>query len=476
MHLLTLEPSFAAWHRVARRALQAEWAWDTVLWEDASDSQLALGLLDETPASVAQAAVSAPTYSVPKAFMDMARTVACHRSAHRWSLLYRVLWRITHGEHHLLKVAVDPDVHELHTMEKSVRRDVHKMRAFVRFREVVHEGQVLYVAWFEPQHHILELNAPFFIDRFAGMQWSILTPERCLHWDGVKATYTPGVSRHEAPTGDAMESLWLQYYAHIFNPARVKTHAMLAEMPMKYWRNLPEAAIIPTLLEQASPRVEVMMERSHALQSQLKEAHPADVPNTNDLEVLRDAAATCKACPLYKDATQTVFGEGHVSAEIVFLGEQPGDQEDLAGKPFVGPAGRLLDQALQEAGIDRETCYVTNAVKHFKWKRQGKRRLHQTPVQAEIHACKPWWRAELAIIKPRILVCLGATAARTVLEHAVKIGDVRGEFMETTWCEKTLVTVHPSSLLRQPDPEIRAEEMARFVADLKLVARALASR
>lgn len=126
---------------MARRALQAEWAWDTVLWEDASDSQLALGLLDETPASVAQAAVSAPTYSVPKAFMDMARTVACHRSAHRWSLLYRVLWRITHGEHHLLKVAVDPDVHELHTMEKSVRRDVHKMRAFVRFREVVHEGR-----------------------------------------------------------------------------------------------------------------------------------------------------------------------------------------------------------------------------------------------------------------------------------------------------------------------------------------------
>lgn len=227
MHLLTIEPSFAAWHRVARQALQAGWPWDTVLWEEASDCQPALGLLDDSSAHVAQSAASGPVFNVPKSFMEMARTVACHRSDQRWGLLYRVLWRLTHGEHHVLKVAGDHDVHELLTMEKSVNRDMHKMRTSVRFRELVYEGVVSYVAWFEPQHHILELNAPFFIDRYAGMQWSILTPERCLHWDGVKAAYTPGVSQREAPNSDVMESLWLRYYAHFFNPVRVEAHAAL---------------------------------------------------------------------------------------------------------------------------------------------------------------------------------------------------------------------------------------------------------
>ncbi|HSJ04155.1 MAG TPA: UdgX family uracil-DNA binding protein, partial [Verrucomicrobium sp.] len=465
--------------------------WDTVLWEEESAEQPELHLAEDPvaapdvpvplhPPSPAHAPTGdivqeddAPIFKVPRRFVDLASTVACHQAGHRWGLLYRVLWRITHGEHHLLQVEVDADVHELLMMEKAVRRDVHKMRAFVRFREVVHVGTTRYVAWFEPQHHIVELNTPFFVDRFAGMEWSILTPQRCVHWDGVKAVYTPGVSRHEAPTGDAMEALWLQYYSHIFNPARVKTHAMLAEMPIKYWKNLPEAAVIPTLLQQALPRVDTMMARSHALQSGLKEAHPATVPDTDDLEVLRDAAASCKACPLYKDATQTVFGEGLAKAEIVFIGEQPGDQEDVAGKPFVGPAGKLLNQALEDAGIDRKTCYVTNAVKHFKWKRQGKRRLHQTPVQAEIKACKPWWQAELGILKPRVLVCLGVTAAKVVLDHAVKIGDVRGEFMETPWSAHTLVTVHPSSLLRQPDIAAKELAYAQFVEDLKKVARSL---
>lgn len=228
MHLLTIEPSFAAWHRVARQALQAGWSWDTVLWEDASDCQPALGLLDDSPSHVAQAATHGPVFSVPKAFMEMARTVACHRSAHRWGLLYRVLWRLTHGEHHVLRVAADRDVHELLTMETAVNRDVHKMRSSVHFHEVVYEGVVCHVAWFEPQHRILELDAPFFIERYAGLRWSILTPERCLHWDGVKAAYTPGLSQHEAPNSDVVASLWLRCYAHIFTPIRVQAHASLA--------------------------------------------------------------------------------------------------------------------------------------------------------------------------------------------------------------------------------------------------------
>jgi DNA polymerase len=193
----------------------------------------------------------------------------------------------------------------------------------------------------------------------------------------------------------------------------------------------------------------------------------ATVPSTRSLAVLRKAALRCRACPLYRNATQTVFGEGPKNARIVFIGEQPGDSEDREGRPFVGPAGKLLDRALAEIGISRESCYVTNAVKHFKWKPRGKRRLHEKPDRGEIHACRPWWNAELALLRPHMLVCLGSTAARAVFERDVKITAERGVFVETPWCPRTLITVHPSALLRIPDSAGRAREYARFVADLR---------
>jgi DNA polymerase len=198
----------------------------------------------------------------------------------------------------------------------------------------------------------------------------------------------------------------------------------------------------------------------------------AEVPATDDLEVLRKTARGCRACPLYRRATQTVFGEGPANARWVFLGEQPGDQEDLAGRPFVGPAGKLLDRALADAGIDRAQCYVTNAVKHFKWEARGKRRLHEKPDRGEIMACRPWWQAELRLIAPRFLICLGATAARAVFDRVVKVTQERGIIVETPWAEATLVTVHPSSLLRIPDSESRARAYAHFVNDLQKAAMA----
>jgi DNA polymerase len=185
---------------------------------------------------------------------------------------------------------------------------------------------------------------------------------------------------------------------------------------------------------------------------------------------LRRAARTCEACPLYKNATQTVFGEGPRKARIVLLGEQPGDAEDRAGRPFVGPAGRLLDRALVEAGVDRAQCYVTNAVKHFKWEPRGKRRLHQRPNSAEIAACRPWWQAELRLLRPRFLVCLGSTAARAIFGREVKVMRERGNIVETEWAACTLITIHPSSLLRIPDPEAKQREFARFVRELKALA------
>jgi DNA polymerase len=188
---------------------------------------------------------------------------------------------------------------------------------------------------------------------------------------------------------------------------------------------------------------------------------------------VRDAAAGCKACDLYKRGTQTVFGEGPTRAEVMLVGEQPGDAEDLAGHPFVGPAGRLLDRALADAGIDRARVYVTNVVKHFKWEPRGKRRIHAKPNAAEIGACRPWLETEIALVKPRVLVLLGATAAQALLGRAFKVSRQRGQFVESPLAPLVTATVHPSSILRAPDDEARRLEMQRFVADLRNVAARL---
>jgi uracil-DNA glycosylase len=197
------------------------------------------------------------------------------------------------------------------------------------------------------------------------------------------------------------------------------------------------------------------------------------IPTRPTLEKLRIAAAGCTACPLWKTGTQTVFGEGSKRAKVIFVGEQPGNDEDLAGKPFVGPAGKLLDKALEEAGIDREEVYVTNAVKHFKWEPKGKRRIHKKPNAREIAACRPWLDAELDLLKPEVVVCLGATAAQALLGKDFRVSLQRGEFVDSPLAEHVTATVHPSSILRAPDDDTRREEMKRFVADLKKVAKVI---
>jgi uracil-DNA glycosylase family protein len=194
------------------------------------------------------------------------------------------------------------------------------------------------------------------------------------------------------------------------------------------------------------------------------------IPDRPTLQKLKKAAADCRACPLWKNATQTVFGEGSKDAEIVLVGEQPGDQEDLAGRPFVGPAGRLLDDALEEAGIDRKLAYVTNVVKHFKWQPRGKRRIHQKPNAAEVAACRPWLEAELDIVKPKVLVCLGATAAQALLGRQFRVSKDRGVPVESDLAPVVMATVHPSSILRAED---RDRELELFVEDLRQVAKAL---
>lgn len=203
---------------------------------------------------------------------------------------------------------------------------------------------------------------------------------------------------------------------------------------------------------------------------------PAPVPETSSLSTLARAAKSCTACHLYKRATQTVFGEGPKGATFMLLGEQPGDQEDLAGKPFVGPAGKLLDRALEEAGINRGDIYVTNTVKHFKWEPRGKRRIHQKPNSREIAVCRPWLEAELRLVRAELLICLGATAAQSIFGPAFRVTRERGKVLKSALAPRVLATVHPSALLRQPDEESREREYAQFVADLRAARKASAAR
>ncbi|WP_426535388.1 UdgX family uracil-DNA binding protein [Bradyrhizobium sp. McL0615] len=476
MHFITLdsETDFNGWRKAAR----------ALALNDVKPSDVNWRVADDAPELFAPTAppLEPPhgTFNVPAKFVEQAEVAILHRNPERFALLYRLLWRLrTH--HDLLDIATDPDVAEIAAMAKAVRRDEHKMHAFVRFREVGREQKSHFVAWFEPEHHIVELAAPFFARRFADMPWSILTPDACAHWDGHAVSITPGVGKSEAPTADRLEETWRRYYASIFNPARLKVAAMRNEMPKKYWRNLPEASLIKPLIEGAGRTASAMIANAatepHKAQKRLeppkrddKRSEMARKHAGDDIETLREEAADCRACPLYKDATQTVFGEGPPTARIMLVGEQPGDKEDLAGKPFVGPAGQMLDRALEEAGIDRRTVYVTNAVKHFKFVPRGKIRLHQKPNTPEIKACRPWYERELAAIKPELVVAMGATAAQSVLGKITPINKNRGHLIDLDDGTRALVTVHPSYLLRLPDADAKAREYQRFVQDLKIAA------
>jgi uracil-DNA glycosylase len=472
MHLITLdsETDFEGWRKVARTLVLHEVKPADVTWIVCGDaSELFASTVEELPLENRQG-----NFSVSAKFVELAQSAILHRDPERFAMLYRLLWRLR-GHHHLLDVATDPDVAQITAMARAVRRDEHKMYAFVRFREVGREQRAHYVAWFEPEHHIVELAAPFFARRFADMPWSILTPDACAHWDGHAVSITPGVGKAEAPTEDRLEETWRRYYASIFNPARLKVKAMQTEMPKKYWRNLPEASLIKPLIAGAERLTGAMIANAatEPHKSQKRPEPSMKYETSGDIATLSEQAADCRACPLWKDATQTVFGEGPPHARIMLVGEQPGDKEDLAGKPFVGPAGQMLDRALQEAGIDRTKVYVTNAVKHFKFVPRGKIRLHQKPATPEIKACRQWYERELAAIKPALVVAMGATAAQSVFGKITPINKNRGQLIELEHGIKALVTVHPSYLLRLPDPDARAHEYQRFVDDLRIVAAML---
>ncbi|KQR79304.1 DNA polymerase [Rhizobium sp. Leaf341] len=497
---------FGEWRDAARRLLMAGTLPTAVDWRERQG--VAADLFAEVtpvPANLDEEREGARSASpvqitVPRAFMTLAETVICHSDPGRFGLLYRTLWRLQ-SERNLLDIVSDADVVRLQAMEKSVRRDSHKMKAFVRFKEIgagtsttdimdviVHPvsletgsiaiGRRRFFAWFEPDHFIVARVAPFFQRRFTDMDWIIATPKGSAVWDGTTLTVTSEPADDPKLTDDA-DTLWRTYYSNIFNPARLKVKAMQSEMPKKYWKNLPEADLIPGLIAGAEERVREMakqaMKDPPAFHTRVREAA---MPKTEEstalpgtLDAARAEARDCTRCPLYCKATQTVFGEGPDDAKLMFVGEQPGDQEDLAGKPFVGPAGKMFNTIAGEVDLDRKQAYVTNAVKHFKYEPRGKRRIHQKPNMGEIRACRWWLKLELELIRPKLVVAMGATALTSVMNHAEKLGDYRSRKVDLDDGRALYTTVHPSYLLRIPDEGRKREEIDRFREDLHAIKR-----
>ncbi len=440
--------SFEAWRSEARALLIKGVAPEDTYWES-NPSFL-------SPAETNLRPLSYP--KVPPEFFEMAKFVACARDNDRWSLLYRIIYRLNHENPNLMKVSVDKDIHRALNLAKSVRKDIHKMHAFVRFKKIEVDQIETYVAWHKAEHLIVPLGTPFFMRRFGDKPWSIFTPDASAHWDLKELTFAEGIPQHEFEHQDAFDEIWKTYYKSIFNPARLKIKMMKSEMSPKYWSSLPEAEIIRDLIRDTPMRLQNMANAPK---------FEAQVPDHLSWPELKTAALACKACPLAAHATQTVFGEGNLDADLMIVGEQPGDEEDLTGKIFVGPAGKVLTEALEKAGVNRDSVYITNTVKHFKFIRAEKVRLHQKASGTEMQACKPWLEAEIARVKPRVILALGTTAATAVYGRLLKIKDERGKpNRESRLANTIFVSWHPAAILRASSVDEQLSRQQELAADI----------
>ncbi|HCD82242.1 MAG TPA: uracil-DNA glycosylase [Agrobacterium sp.] len=467
---------FGEWRDAARAALAADVPPEAIDWRLRDEGG---GFLDFAGEPLPVSGAGGTQVSVPASFVALAQAIICHSDPGRFALLYRLLWRLKQ-DRALLQFKSDADVSEARRLEKSVRRDCHKMAAFVRFKEIPlpqgQGGRRRFVAWFEPDHFIVERTAPFFQRRFTDMDWLIATPNGSARWDG-RVLQTSREAAVKPDLTDETDELWRTYYANIFNPARLKIKAMTAEMPKKYWKNLPEDDLIPGLVLGAEARVLEMAAKAasqpqpfhHRLQAAASaREEPQPVPDGTLASLAREAGQ-CTRCALHCKATQTVFGQGPENAKVMIVGEQPGDHEDLAGQPFVGPAGQLFNRTLAETGIDRKKLYVTNAVKHFKYEARGKRRIHQRPDAGEVQQCRWWLNQEIALVRPKLIVAMGATALYALTGGKEKVSDVRGRPIPMQEERTLFVTVHPSYLLRLPDSQQKDAEMQNFRNEIEFI-------
>lgn len=474
--------SFDAWRSTVRMLLAQRIPPHAVQWTDASESadlfsvqtsQEAPGALDKSDVASASQRECSPLH-IPREMMEMLRTAACFRSTDRWAFLYRVVWRWDAGERETLSAA-DEDGRRLHAMIKAVRREVHDMHAYVRFRESANDAGPRFVAWHEPAHDVLPQVAQHFARRMGKTTWMIATPDASVLWDGVELHYAGPLMQGPANIDDGGESLWLTYYRSIFNPARLNTRVMQNHVRARFWKNLPEGAVVPEMVANASAGA-----RRVGQAQQVAQRHGAVIPiapaRAQPQRPVPTTLDQCRRCELWRHATQAVRGVGPDDAQIMLVGEQPGDQEDIAGAPFIGPAGQLLDQVLEQSGVTRRALYLTNAVKHFKWEPRGKRRLHKTPGQLEIMACRHWLQEEIARIRPKVVVALGSTALKSLLgTQSVNLGAALGKPFqhEGYWI---IAVYHPAYALRVPEEQARTSAVQVMVEGLRLAKNLLAQR
>lgn len=457
--------SFVSWRNEARKLLQNEVHPSSVIWISNTQDESLFNSEILSQEQSENRKTSKEPLKVSKTFLELAEQVSYHTDPKRWALMYRLAWRINFENRNLLHIAFDDDVSSFLGSQRDVRIDVHKTHAFVRFRRVERDGQEHYVAWHEPRHRTLQLSAPFFMNRFGNLQWSIFTSFESAHWDLESLTFARGVPFESISLSDNLEELWKTYYKSIFNPARIKLKTMKLHMPKHHWKSMPETVLISEMLSQSQQQLDDMFERQG---TSARQYLPKEIETLNDLET---SLPKCRGCSLFSRATQAVAGVGPMDAEVVIVGEQPGNEEDLAGSPFVGPAGKLLRNTLEKLGYSCSKIYFTNAVKHFKWKTDSTKkvkRLHARPTASEIGACKPWLDAELSLLRPQVLICLGASAAQSVLGRLVAVERERGYFQSSAFCEKTIVTYHPAALLRAIDEKDAEAKKALFTEDLSL--------
>jgi uracil-DNA glycosylase len=471
VEVLPVVGTVAAWRATVRRLAAEGTPPDAVTW---SVGEAHPDLLSALPVS---RGASRPIRLTHEAVTGLQEAML-HRDPERFALGHATVLRLSHGALRWGDRS-DPAMRRLLSMASAVRRDIHKMHAFVRFRELPKEGaRRRFCAWFEPDHPVAEAAGPFFARRFGDMDWAIATPLVTLVFAGGALSCQP-TTAPPPPAEDATEDLWRTYFGAIFNPARLNTRAMQAEMPAKYWKNLPEARLIPDLVRAAPAAVARMHAAAtstappawQARAARARAALPARAAAPATLAEAAAQAAACARCPLHGPATQTVWGEGPENAALMIVGEAPGDAEDLRGRPFAGPAGQVLDAALAMAGIDRAKVYLTNAVKHFRFQPRGKRRLHQNPDAGHVEQCRWWLDLERRLVRPRVILGLGATAALALTGSGARIASRRGRPEPLSGDTLFVPTLHPAHVLRRDDPAAQAAARAALGQDLALAHR-----
>ncbi len=480
--ILKKQGNFDEWRIKARLLLQEKVRPEDVFWQYHSSPTLFDGEPATQPSEKYPTAQQGQEFLVPKQFINLAKNVICHESEDSAALLYSLLYRLQHDKT-LLEKIYDIDTATALSRQKAVCHDIHHMHAFLRFKEIGNLGddtvRRCFSAWYEPQHFIIAEAIPFFCRRFSDMDWQILTPKGCAYYLNERLFFGEPIFK-KPENKDQTEELWKTYFASIFNPARLKVKTMQSHMPKKYWSNLPEAQIIDSLIGNAETRVE-KMERQPVLQpplfhSRLTENHAENLieaclksqATLETLDELDNGIRSCKRCSLHCSATQAVCGEGPEKASLMIVGEQPGDREDLLGRPFVGPAGQIFEKTIEKVGMQRDEVYITNAVKHFKYELKGRKRLHKRADRSEVEHCRWWLMKEIDIVKPKLIVAMGKTALFSLTGLNEPISGMVGKIIETEEKIAVLVTLHPSYLLRIKSEELKKQETARFEQCLQL--------